>query len=90
MVFASIYEHHSNLLTWRESGAKVVLIPEKEDGRLDIEQLELELVRHSGSGLKMIGTFCAASNITGQLNDDLVNFVHLHRAGPVDRIQRTE
>ena len=74
-MFASIFEHHSNLLPWREIGAKIVLVPEKQDGCLDIELLELELVRYSGSGLKMIGTFCAASNITGQLNDDLVNFL---------------
>jgi selenocysteine lyase/cysteine desulfurase len=77
VVFASIFEHHSNLLPWRESGADVVLIDEREDGSIDAQHLERELVRGSSLGLKMIGTFCAASNITGQLNDDLVSFYSL-------------
>ena len=72
VVFASLFEHHSNLLPWRESGAEVVLIDELDDGSVDLDQLDRELVRNSGLGVKMIGTFCAASNITGQLNDDLV------------------
>ena len=72
MVFASLFEHHSNLLPWRESGADVVLIDELEDGAIDLDQLERELKRHSLLGRKLIGSFCAASNITGQLNDDLV------------------
>jgi len=73
VVFASLFEHHSNLLPWRESGAEVVLIEEKEDGSVDLRHLENELVRYSNLGHKMIGSFCAASNITGQLNDDLVS-----------------
>lgn len=31
MVFVGPFEHHSSLLRWRESGAKVVVIPENED-----------------------------------------------------------
>ena len=71
-MFASLFEHHSNLLPWRESGADVALIDELEDGAIDLDQLERELKRHSQLGRKLIGSFCAASNITGQLNDDLV------------------
>ena len=70
----SLYEHHSNLLPWRESGAEVVLIDELDDGTIDLKQLESKLVHFSKLGFKIIGSFCAASHITGQLNDDLVNF----------------
>lgn len=33
MVLLSPYEHHSNMLLWRESGAHVVTVPEGPDGQ---------------------------------------------------------
>ncbi|MEO0322406.1 MAG: aminotransferase class V-fold PLP-dependent enzyme [Myxococcota bacterium] len=64
VVFLGPYEHHSNELCWRESIADVVTIPEDEDGRIDLRALEAELVRHRDRPLK-IGSFSAASNVTG-------------------------
>jgi hypothetical protein len=40
IVFVSAYEHNSNLLPWRETGAKVVVIPITENGDFDYVALE--------------------------------------------------
>ncbi|HIP22186.1 MAG TPA: aminotransferase class V-fold PLP-dependent enzyme, partial [Rhodobacteraceae bacterium] len=59
---------HSNLLPWRESKALVIEIPEGEDGGPDLAILEETLKTHSDSDL-LIGSFSAASNVTGILTD---------------------
>ncbi len=64
VVFIGPYEHHSNELPWRESIADVVVIHESLDGRIDLGHLEQELVRYAARPLK-IGSFSAASNVTG-------------------------
>lgn len=68
VVFIGPYEHHSNILPWRESKAKVVEIPEAEEGGPDLAALELALQQHADSDLK-IGSFSAASNVTGIVTD---------------------
>ncbi len=68
VVFVGPYEHHSNLLPWRESGAKVVEIGEAAMGGPDLDALDAALLAHAGSGLK-IGAFSAASNVTGIITD---------------------
>ncbi|GHB13471.1 aminotransferase class V-fold PLP-dependent enzyme [Salinicola rhizosphaerae] len=62
------YEHHSNLLPWRESGADLVEIPEAAAGGPDLEALETALTAAAGSAL-IVGSFSAASNVTGTLTD---------------------
>jgi len=73
VVFVGPFEHHSNLLPWRESNAKIVTIRESPDnnGLIDLSHLRSELVKHSANSNKrlMIGAFSAASNITGVLQD---------------------
>lgn len=64
VVFIGPYEHHSNELPWRESIADVVTIDEDADGHLDLAHLERELIRHRDRPLR-IGSFSAASNVTG-------------------------
>ncbi len=68
VVFIGPYEHHSNILPWRESQAKVVEIPESADGDVDLDALARALRDHAGSDLK-IGSFSAASNVTGIVTD---------------------
>jgi selenocysteine lyase/cysteine desulfurase len=68
VVFVGPYEHHSNELLWRESVADVVRIPATADGRVDTLTLERELARYAGRPLR-IGSFSAASNVTGVLTD---------------------
>ncbi len=80
VVFVGPYEHHSNELPWRESVADVVTIHEDADGRVDLEHLEHELRRHADCPLK-IGTFSAASNVTGTITDVDAVAIVLHRHG---------
>jgi selenocysteine lyase/cysteine desulfurase len=80
VVFVGPFEHHSNELPWRESIADVVTIPEDADGHVDLARLEQELVAHADRPLK-IGSFSAASNVTGILSDTHAIADLLHRHG---------
>eukprot|EP00124_Ichthyophonus_hoferi_P002842 Ihof_evm3s214 gene=Ihof_evmTU3s214 len=80
VVFCSLFEHHSNLLVWRESGATVVQIGETADGLLDLQSLEKELIFYASRPMK-IGSFTAASNITGILTDTDAVTILLHQHG---------
>lgn len=62
------YEHHSNILPWRESRAKVIEIPEAATGGPDLNALENALIEHAASDL-IIGSFSAASNVTGIITE---------------------
>ncbi|KAG6956337.1 hypothetical protein JG688_00011467 [Phytophthora aleatoria] len=81
VIFTCPFSHHSNLLPWRESPcADEVQIPEAEGGGLDLKELERQLQRHQNRPLK-IGSFAAASNLTGMLIDvDKVSTL-LHKYG---------
>jgi selenocysteine lyase/cysteine desulfurase len=80
VVFIGPYEHHSNELPWRESRAEVVVIPLADDGGLDIAELEHALTRYAGRSLK-IGSFSAASNVTGVKTDTVAVAALLHAHG---------
>ena len=80
IVFVGPYEHHSNELPWRESIADVVTIREDAGGRVDLRHLEEELLRHAARPLK-IGSFSAASNVTGIVTDVERVATVLHRHG---------
>ncbi len=67
-VFIGPYEHHSNILPWRECGADVVEIPEAETGGPDLAALEQALAAHA-DGRLLVGAFSAASNVTGVVTD---------------------
>jgi len=81
VVFIGPYEHHSNELPWRESVADVVRIHEDLHGGIDLEELERELERHRERPLK-IGSFSAASNVTGIVTptDEIAELLHEHGA----------
>ena len=80
VVFIGPYEHHSNELPWRESIADLVTIHEDPDGRIDLAHLEAELLAHADRPL-LIGSFSAASNVTGIKSDTRGISVLLHRHG---------
>lgn len=80
VVFVGPYEHHSNELPWRESIAEVVQIREDADGHVDLTHLEAELVRHQDRP-QLIGSFSAASNVTGIITDTAAVSTLLHRHG---------
>jgi selenocysteine lyase/cysteine desulfurase len=79
VVFIGPYEHHSNELPWRESIAEVIVIGEDSNGMIDQAQLAQELVRFEKRPLK-IGSFSAASNVTGIVSDTkgISNLLHQH------------
>ena len=62
------YEHHSNILPWRESGAEVIEIGEGPEGGPDVAALKAALAG-AGEGRRVIGAFSAASNVTGIVTD---------------------
>jgi selenocysteine lyase/cysteine desulfurase len=81
VVFIGPYEHHSNELPWRESRCDLVTIHEDLDGGIDLDELERALVAHRDRELK-IGSFSAASNVTGILTDvdAIARLLHRHGA----------
>jgi selenocysteine lyase/cysteine desulfurase len=80
VVFIGPYEHHSNELPWRESIADVITIGEDADGRIDLDRLRAALEETAGRPLR-IGSFSAASNVTGILSDTRAISVLLHEHG---------
>lgn len=83
VVFVGPYEHHSNLLPWRESGCEIVMIPESAaTGNIDISYLEkaLQSPLYGKDRLRM-GAFTAASNVTGKVCDVDKISATLHKYG---------
>ena len=80
VVFVGPYEHHSNELPWRESIAEVVVIGEDADGHVDLADLGRQLARYAHRPL-LIGSFSAASNVTGILTDASAAAALLHAHG---------
>lgn len=60
------YEHHSNILPWRESGAEVVEIAECPMGGPDLAELDAALAVPADL---VVCAFSAASNVTGIITD---------------------
>jgi selenocysteine lyase/cysteine desulfurase len=81
VVFIGPYEHHSNEVPWRESIADVVVIPQDADGHIDLDALRAALVAHADRPLK-IGSFSAASNVTGIVSNTvaIAEILHEHDA----------
>jgi selenocysteine lyase/cysteine desulfurase len=82
VVFVGPYEHHSNELSWRESLAEVVRIPLDDRGAIDLGALERALEDPRYAGRPKIGSFSAASNVTGILTDvpAVARLLHAQRA----------
>jgi len=80
VVFVGPYEHHSNELPWRESIADVVVIGEDAGGHVDLADLAAALPRYADRPLR-IGSFSAASNVTGILTDTSAVAALLHSHG---------
>ncbi|XVX19767.1 aminotransferase class V-fold PLP-dependent enzyme [Actinomycetota bacterium] len=81
VVFIGPYEHHSNELPWRESIADVVQVPQDLDGHIDQSRLRELLEEYAARPLK-IGSFSAASNVTGIVSDThgITRLLHEHGA----------
>ena len=80
VVFVGPYEHHSNELPWRETIADVVVIGTDADGHIDQADLSAQLALYADRPVR-IGSFSAASNVTGILSDADAIATLLHSAG---------
>ena len=65
VVFVGPYEHHSNEISWRENIATVIPVQLDAEGGTDLQHLEELLQDPAYQGRKRIGSFSAASNVTG-------------------------
>lgn len=82
VIFVGPYEHHSNLIPWRETGSEIVMIPESaETNTVDLAFLEVALQQPAYANRTKIGTFTAASNVTGKVCDVPKLAATLHRYG---------
>lgn len=81
VVFVGPFEHHSNILPWKETSAEVVMVPEGSNNQVDLQRLEELLIEYRSRSIK-IGTFSAASNITGFQSDtnSIATLLHKHGA----------
>ncbi|MCX7611382.1 MAG: aminotransferase class V-fold PLP-dependent enzyme [Ignavibacterium sp.] len=64
VVFITHMEHHSNQTTWLETIADVVIIEPDKEGLVDLDDFQKKLDIYKNRQLK-IGSFTAASNVTG-------------------------
>jgi len=82
VVFVGPYEHHSNEISWRQSLAKTVEVRMDARGHLDFGHLEALLEDPEYRDRLRIGSFSAASNVTGLLTDvhRVARLLHRHGA----------
>ncbi|XP_033107434.1 cysteine desulfurase SufS-like [Anneissia japonica] len=81
VVFVGPYEHHSNILPWKEAGATVHRIRDTTHGNIDTRHLRSLLKKYSNSSYSLIGCFSAASNVTGVITDTRSITSILHEYG---------
>ncbi|KAA8547004.1 hypothetical protein F0562_003433 [Nyssa sinensis] len=81
VVFVGPYEHHSNLLSWRQSLAEVVEIGLEDNCLFDMEALRLQLEYYRPTNRPMLGSFSACSNVTGIYSDTRALARILHQYG---------
>jgi selenocysteine lyase/cysteine desulfurase len=82
VVFIGPYEHHSNELSWRQSLATTVQVRLDDTGHIDLGHLEELLRDPQYQGRQRIGSFSAASNVTGLRSDvrRIASLLHRHDA----------
>lgn len=82
VVFVGPYEHHSNEVSWREGLATVVSVRMAADGGIDLAHLETLLKEPVYQGRLRIGSFSAASNVTGLITPvhEIANLLHRYDA----------
>ena len=69
VVFVGPYEHHSNEISWRQSLATTAEVQLDASGHVDLKHLEKLLQDPRYQGRLRVGSFSAASNVTGIRSD---------------------
>ena len=82
IVFVGPYEHHSNEIMWRQTLCEIVEIPLNSEETLDLAKLETMVSDPRYDGRLKIGSFSAASNVTGLLTPvyEVARILHRHQA----------
>ncbi len=82
VVFVGPYEHHSNEISWRQGLATVIETRLAEDGGIDLADLERRLKQPEYQNRPRVGSFSAASNVTGIRSPvrELAALLHEHGA----------
>lgn len=80
IIFISPYEHHSNYLIWKESFCEVIEINLDPSGGIDLFDLIRKLNNPDYRNRIKIGSFSAASNVTGIKTDvyQIAKIFHQH------------
>lgn len=81
VVIVGPYEHHSNILPWKESGVRqIIRIRDTSKGQVDMKDLESRLQYWSKNNVQVICALSAASNVTGIITDTIAvaELVHKH------------
>ncbi|PKN73641.1 MAG: hypothetical protein CVU50_02695 [Candidatus Cloacimonetes bacterium HGW-Cloacimonetes-3] len=81
IVFVGPYEHHSNELMWRQTLCDIIEVPLADDSGLDLAVLENMVSNPQYSHRLKIGSFSAASNVSGLRTDVYEVARILHRNG---------
>ncbi|KAK4791160.1 hypothetical protein SAY86_031573 [Trapa natans] len=81
VVFVGPYEHHSNLLSWRQSLAEVVEVGLDSKGSVNMEELRRKLKCYKDMNRPLLRSFSACSNVTGIYTDTRTIAVLLHQYG---------
>lgn len=82
IVFVGPYEHHSNEIMWRQSLCEVLEVPLNDKGELDLQALEEMVSREKYANREKIGSFSAASNVSGIITPiyEVARILHRHNA----------
>jgi selenocysteine lyase/cysteine desulfurase len=83
VVFVGPYEHHSNEISWRQSLARTIEVRLDKAGNIDLGHLEELLQDPAYKDRLKIGSFSAASNVTGLKSDVRGIAAVLHRYGAI-------
>jgi selenocysteine lyase/cysteine desulfurase len=83
IVFVGPYEHHSNEISWRQSLATTVEARLDASGDVDLDHLEELLQDPQYQGRLRIGSFSAASNVTGIKSNVRAIASLLHKYGSI-------
>jgi len=82
VVFVGPYEHHSNEISWRDGLCEIVEVQLDSNGHIDLAHLEQLLQKPEFINRKKIGSFSAASNVTGLISPvhEIAALLHKHNA----------
>lgn len=82
IIFVGPFEHHSNDVMWRETIGKVIEVELTADGLIDLNDLEKKVSNPEYKHRDKIGSFSAASNVTGVLAPvyDIAKILHKYGA----------